>query len=228
MTTRDDYDATVRTAMNEIAGHFDRQDDLEATLAAVTGAAVDLIDGVDYADVLMITDGQFRSMTPTNPMVVELDELQRSAGQGPCMDAATGDSIVRSPDLRTDERWPLFAAGAVQRGVHSMLSFQLYTHEKGGAGALNLFGRMPQVFDDESEVAGTMLATQAAIAIITTDRNHQFESALASRDLIGQAKGIIMERYGVDAVAAFNMIRKLSQDSNQKVTQIARRVVETR
>jgi AmiR/NasT family two-component response regulator len=73
-----------------------------------------------------------------------------------------------------------------------------------------------------------MLATQAAIAIITDDRHDQFESALASRDLIGQAKGIIMERYGLDAVAAFNMIRKLSQDSNEKVAHIAKRVVETR
>jgi GAF domain-containing protein len=227
MPNRDDHDTALHTAMNAIAAHFDHQHDLETTLAAVTGAAVDLIDGIDYADVLTISDGEFHSLTPTNPIATELDQLQRSAGQGPCLEAAVGDSIVRSSDLRGDERWPMFAEGAVRRGIHSILSFQLYTHEK-GAGALNLFGLAPHEFNSESETVGTMLATQAAVAIITDDRYHQFESALASRDLIGQAKGIIMERYGVDAVAAFNMIRKLSQDSNEKVALIARRVVETR
>jgi transcriptional regulator with GAF, ATPase, and Fis domain len=227
MPNLNDHRAALCAAMNDIAGHFDRQDDLETTLGAVTGAAVDLIDGVDYADVLTMSDGEFRSMTPTDPMVVELDELQRTAGRGPCLEAATSDSIVRSSDLRSDGRWPSFAAGAVQRGVHSILSFQLYTHEK-GAGALNLFGLAPRVFDSESETTGVMLATQAAIALITDGRHHQFESALASRDVIGQAKGIIMERYGVDAVAAFNMIRKLSQDTNEKVSLVAQRVIDSR
>lgn len=227
MPTRDQHDTTVRTALNEIARHFEQQDDLATTLASVTAAAVDLIEGIDYADVLMISEGRFQSMTPTNPMVIELDELQMTSEQGPCLVAAGGDSIVRSADLRSDERWPLFAAGAVERGVHSILSFQLYTHEK-GAGALNLFGRAPRVFDSESETTGAMLATQAAVAIIADDHHHQFQSALASRDLIGQAKGMIMERYGIDAVAAFNMIRKLSQDTNEKVTHVAQRIVEVR
>ncbi|BBY46966.1 hypothetical protein MARA_04340 [Mycolicibacterium arabiense] len=117
-------------------------------------------------------------------------------------------------------------AGAIERGVYSSLSFQLCTHKKGGA-ALNLFSRVPQTFDMHTETIGAMLATQAAIAIIASDRHTQFESALASRDLIGQAKGIIMERFKIDAVAAFEMLRKLSQTSNEKLTSIAQRVVET-
>jgi transcriptional regulator with GAF, ATPase, and Fis domain len=213
--------------MYDIVNQFRHETDLGDTLAAITGAAVDLIDGVDYADVLMITDGEFRSVKPTTPMVVELDQLQQQVGEGPCLEAAMSDSVVRCRNLAADERWPRFAAGAIAHGVHSMLSFHLYTYNK-GAGALNLFSRRPQTLDAESEAIGAMLATQAAIAIIASDRHNQYQSAVASRDLIGQAKGIIMERFKIDATSAFEMMRKLSQDGNEKVTQIAQRIVDTR
>jgi transcriptional regulator with GAF, ATPase, and Fis domain len=227
MTSREDHDAFLRTAMHDIAGHVNRHDDIGDTLASVTASAVEFIDGIDYADVLLISDGEFRSVKPTTPMVTELDQLQQDAGEGPCLEAVVTDSIIRCPDLSKDERWPKFAAGAVERGVYSMLSYQLYTTDNGG-GALNLFGRKRQTFDTAAETVGSMLATQAAIAIIANDRYTQFESALASRDLIGQAKGILMERFSIDAVAAFNMLRTLSQTSNEKLWHIAQRVVDSR
>ncbi|WP_237570730.1 GAF and ANTAR domain-containing protein [Mycolicibacterium lacusdiani] len=227
MTSREDHDTFLRTAMHDIADHLSRHDDIGDTLASVTASAVELIDGIDYADVLMITDGEFRSVKPTTPMLSELDQLQQQAGEGPCLEAVVTDSIIRCPDLSSDERWPRFAAGAVERGVYSMLSFQLYTTDNGG-GALNLFGRKRQTFDTASETVGAMLATQAAIAIIASNRHTQFESALASRDLIGQAKGILMERFSIDSVAAFNMLRTLSQTSNEKLWHIAQRVVDSR
>jgi transcriptional regulator with GAF, ATPase, and Fis domain len=227
MTSRADHDAFLRTAMHDIAGHVNRHDDIGDTLASVTASAVDLIDGIDYADVLVITDGDFRSVKPTTPMVIELDQLQQEAGEGPCLEAVVTDSIIRCPDLSSDERWPTFAAGAVQRGVYSMLSYQLYTTDNGG-GALNLFGRRRQTFDTAAETVGAMLATQAALAIIASDRHTQFESALASRDLIGQAKGVLMERFSISAVDAFNMLRTLSQTGNEKLWHIAQRVVDSR
>ncbi len=227
MTSREDHDAFLRTAMHDIAGHVNRHDDIGDTLASVTASAVEFIDGIDYADVLLISDGEFRSVKPTTPMVTELDQLQQDAGEGPCLEAVVTDSIIRCPDLSKDERWPKFAAGAVERGVYSMLSYQLYTTDNGG-GALNLFGRKRQTFDTAAETVGSMLATQAAIAIFANDRYTQFESALASRDLIGQAKGILMERFSIDAVAAFNMLRTLSQTSNEKLWHIAQRVVDSR
>lgn len=213
--------------MNEIARSFELGRDLKAILSSVTYAAVQLIDGVDFADVLLITDGEFRSVTPTDPIMTELDAVQQKVGQGPCLEAVINDSVIRSHNLASDERWPLFASHAVQRGVHSVLSYQLYTHAQ-GAGALNLFGRAPTTFDLNAETVGAMLATQAAIAIIADQRSHQFESALASRDLIGQAKGIIMERYNLDAVAAFDMIRQLSQDQNVKAAHIAQKIIDMR
>jgi hypothetical protein len=132
--------------------------------------------------------------------------------------------IVRAADLVEESRWPRFCPEAVRVGVRSVLSFQLFTH---GAhrGALNLFGFEPCSFSPEAETVGAMLASHAAVALIAANKNRQFQSALANRDEIGQAKGMIMERFDVDALRAFELLRKLSQDSNTPLHQIARDIV---
>ena len=117
-----------------------------------------------------------------------------------------------------------FADAAVAAGVHSLMSFQLYTHNS-RMGALNLFGIKPDVFTAENEAIGAMLATHAATALIADDERLQFQSALASRDIIGQAKGMIMERFDVDAVRAFELLRKLSQNSNTRLASVAEELV---
>jgi GAF domain-containing protein len=112
-------------------------------------------------------------------------------------------------------------------GVRGGLSFKLYTADR-TAGALNLFAFEPSVFDSESEAIGSVLAAQAAAAIIASRRGEQLQSALLSRDVIGQAKGVIMERFSIDAVQAFALLRELSQSSNTKLSDVAQRVLETR
>ena len=144
--------------------------------------------------------------------------------QGPCLEAAQADSVVRSPDLRREQRWPEFVAAAIAAGVYSTLSFQLYTHHQ-GSGALNLLSTRAHAFDVRAETTLAMLATHAAITLIAADRDTQFRSALASRDIIGQAKGIIMERYKLDAGRAFALLTKLSQDSNTPLRLVAQRLV---
>ncbi len=108
-----------------------------------------------------------------------------------------------------------------------MLSFKLYTANR-TAGALNLFAFKPHAFDGEDETIGTVLAAHAAAAILASREGEELQSALTTRDRIGQAKGIIMERYGVDDIRAFEMLRRLSQDSNTRLVEVAQRVIETR
>ncbi|MCW2690843.1 MAG: hypothetical protein JWR37_5733 [Mycobacterium sp.] len=218
------YDEAIRIGVVELTRNFAESTGLEGTLAGVTAAAVEFIDGVDYADILLIDGDRFRSVTPTSPVATQLDDAQQQFGEGPCLAAATEDAVIRCTDLRTDARWPRFAAAAVDAGVHSMLSFQLYTHHS-GAGALNLFGRTANNYDTESEAIGAILATHAAVALIADDKQQQFESALASRDLIGQAKGMVMERFRIDAVSAFEVIAGLSQKTNTPVRVIAEQIV---
>jgi transcriptional regulator with GAF, ATPase, and Fis domain len=200
---------------------------IENILATVTAAAVEFIDGVDYADVMLVRGEQFESRAPTAPLVIDLDAAQVALREGPCLEAALTDTVVRCPDLTHDSRWPRFAATAVDAGVHRMLSFPLYRDRHGG-GALNLMGRDKSLVDREDQTIGALLATHAAIALIATDRVHQFETALASRDLIGQAKGMVMERFDLHADQAFNLITRLSQNTNTPLRIVAGQIIDGR
>ena len=218
----------LASAMLTLTTPFSRPIDVEHTLTRVTAAAVHLVDGVDYADVMLREDGEFRSIAPTATVVSDLDGVQMRHRQGPCLEAAQVDSVVRSPDLRREHRWPEFCAAAIELGVYSILSFQLYTHHRGcGSGALNLLSTRTNAFDVGAETTLAMLATHAAITLIAADKDTQFQSALASRDVIGQAKGIIMERYKLDAGRAFALLVKLSQDSNTPLRSVAQRLVDS-
>lgn len=196
----------------------------ESILSRVTAAAVELIPGASCADVLIIENGNFRSVASTSEIPSTLDNAQKMYSEGPCLDAIVADSVIRASDFRTETRWPTFREAAVDNGVHSALSYQLYATGTGRA-ALNIFGNEPDAFDIEAEQIGTMLATHAAQVLRASDKKQQFDSALASRDLIGQAKGMIMERFAIDAVQAFELMAKLSQESNLPVRELARDIV---
>ncbi len=201
---------------------------VEEVLAGVTSAAVELIPGADMAGVLLSGKGnKFESLVDTSDLVGRLDAVQERQKEGPCLDAATDELVVRTNDFATDKRWPKFARAAVTAGVRSSLSFRLYGSMQ-TAGALNVFGAKPNVFTSESEAIGLVLASHAAAAILASRQGEQLQSAMASRDTIGQAKGIIMERFNVDAVRAFDLLRQLSQEQNLPLTAIAQRVVDTR
>jgi hypothetical protein len=145
-----EYEPQIRAAMADLASNFPLQaDDVEGTLASVTSAAVELIRGVDHADVLLIDQGRFDSMAATAPIVEELDAIRQRFQEGPCLQAAMNDPVIRCIDLRDEPRFPQFAAAATKLGVYSMLSFQLYIY-RGGAGALNLLGGAPRAFAQEA------------------------------------------------------------------------------
>ncbi|MGE0214682.1 GAF and ANTAR domain-containing protein [Mycolicibacterium sp.] len=201
---------------------------VDDVLSDVTAEAMALIPGTDAAGILFVAkDGAFESVAGTSELPHQLDQLQMTFREGPCLEAALSEPVVRTDDFRAETRWPKYSAAAVEIGVLSGLSFKLYTSSR-TAGALNLFATVPNAFDENAETVGAVLAAHAAAAILASRHNEQLESALASRDRIGQAKGIIMERYGLDDVAAFDMLRRLSQDSNTRLVDIAARVIDTR
>jgi GAF domain-containing protein len=199
----------------------------EEIFEEVTKAAVELIPGVDTAGILLITKGgKYESHAGTTDLPHELDELQHVLQEGPCLDAAF-DDILAVEDFREETRWPAYSAAVAKLGVLSSLSLRLYTNER-TAGALNLFGFEPTQWDSEKRTTGIVLAAHAASAIMSNRQGEQLQSALSTRDRIGQAKGIIMERYGVDDMRAFDMLRRLSQEGNTPLVDIAARVIETR
>ena len=148
-------------------------------------------------------------------------------GEGPCLDAAHEHETVRVDEMATEERWPDFAGRAAQIGAKSMLSFQLFV-ERDNLGALNLYGRTPRSFDEESEYVGLLFASHAAIAFADAEQVRHLNVALDRRDLIGQAKGILMERYKVTADQAFRVLVRASQNHNVKLHDVAHELTATR
>jgi hypothetical protein len=155
-----------------------------------------------------------------------VDAVQTETGQGPCIDAAYEHETVRVPDMASEERWPQFAARAFALGAASMLSIQLWV-QGGDLGALNLFSRTAGSFTDESEHVGPLFASHAAIAFAGADKVHHLNIAIARRDLIGQAKGILMERFKITAVQAFSILVRVSQDSNRRLFDVAEELTHT-
>ncbi len=214
--------------MAELVRQISAPRSVDQVLADVTATAVELIPRADVSGVLLLKKGgEFESLGDTHDLAAQLDALQHKFGEGPCAEAALQETIVRSDDMRGESRWPKYAPAAVEHGVLGSLSFKLYTADR-TAGALNLFSFEAGPWDVEAETIGSVLAAHAAAAILAARHGEQLESALSTRDRIGQAKGIIMERFGVDDVRAFELLRKLSQESQMKLVDIARRVVDTR
>src|SRR6476469_9514915 len=218
------HDLALRMAELAQVISLRRVDDV---LVDVTAAAKELIAGVDVAGVLLVgKGGTHQTLAPTSDVMFKLDELQMTTGEGPCLQAALDEIVIRTDDFRDEPRFPKYAPKVVELGLLSALSLKLYTADR-TAGALNLFGYEPRPWNSEAETIGMVLAAHAASAILASRESEQLQSALSTRDRIGQAKGIIMERFKIDDVRAFEMLRKLSQDTNTKLVDVAHRVIDT-
>lgn len=210
--------------LDEVQRHVEM--DLESALLAVNATSVASVPGAKYAGLTVIGDHrQVSTLAATSPIARALDDVQCELGEGPCLSAAWSQHTIMIEDMETETRWPRYCAQALNRTpVRSILSFRL--REEGHAvAALNFFAETAGVFDDESVELGLLYAAHTAVAWTMLRREEQFQSALASRDVIGQAKGMLMERFDIDAVAAFELLRKLSQDSNTKLVDVATRLV---
>ncbi|MGB3482253.1 MAG: GAF and ANTAR domain-containing protein [Mycobacterium sp.] len=226
MIAESKHDLAIRMA--ELARDVAVPVALDEVLRGVTEAVLQLVPGAEHAGLLLLAvGGKYETLAPTSELMFTLDHLQILTGQGPCVEAAVDDLIVRTDEFEDEGRWPEYSKLVVDIGIRSALSFKLYTAQR-TAGALNIFATAPKAFDAESEAIGSVLAAHAAAAIVASKQGEQLQSALSSRDLIGQAKGIIMERYDVDAVRAFEMLRELSQSGNIKLVDIAKQVIDTR
>ena len=155
-----------------------------------------------------------------------LDEIQHHHQEGPCVSAAWQHATVHIDDLELDERWPRYRRDVLdQTPIRSVLAFELFADGQ-TTGALSFYAERPHAFTEESVELGLIFATHISLAWAVLRRQEQFRSALASRDVIGQAKGMIMERYRLDAVHAFELLKQLSQRSNIKLVEVAQGIID--
>jgi GAF domain-containing protein len=213
--------------LSELARLLEGEQSLEATLDGITHAAVRTVPGTRYAGITEV-QGRRRMSTraPTAEVVVAADQAQYDTGEGPCLAAIAEHETVRVTDVNTETRWPAFTRRARELGVGAMLSFRLYVSGD-NLGALNLYAERADAFTDESEYIGLLFASHAAVAMVGARREQSKDRALLMRDLIGQAKGILMERHRITADEAFGLLVGASQRTNLKLTEIARRLTES-
>lgn len=211
----------------ELAREFQQEHDPALTLARVVQGAVALIPGVQSGSISVVTDRcGITSVAASGDLPAQVDALQAETGQGPCLDAAFEHETVRVADMRTESRWPAFARRAWGIGAGSMLSFQLFV-DGDTLGALNLYSSEPKTFDDESEHVGLLFAAHAAIAHAAVGEQRQLTRALTTRDLIGQAKGVLIERFRLTGEQAFALLVQVSKDTNTRLRDVADQLVST-
>jgi hypothetical protein len=199
--------------------------DTPALLSGLITGAAESVPGAQYAGITATQKRRgIETAAATHRYPVLLDEIQGRYQQGPGLTAAVSQKSVRIDDLAGDDRWPLYRGAALrQTPIRSMMSFGMFK-EGVSAAALNFYAESPNVFDDESVNFGLIFATHAALVWNMMRRDQQFRVALVSRDIIGQAKGRLMERLGIDAAEAFERLKQMSQEANTPIAQVAQRV----
>jgi GAF domain-containing protein len=203
-----------------------RDAQLQPTLDAIVSAAADALNADRDAGLILLERGKLVPQATSGHAPLHLDLYQQQAGEGPCIEAARRQIVIRIDDTRSDPRWPGFMAAAREHGVLSQLCIPLQADAR-RLGTLSLYARKPSAFTDADERVTTMFATLAALALADALRAEQMRAAVVNRDLIGQAKGILMERHRITADAAFALLAEASQHKNVKLTEVAACLVET-
>lgn len=217
--------AVVET-MNAVAASLDTPQDLSDTLASITRAAAEAVPGMSQASISVIdSHGQFQTLIFTGALVSTADRLQAAYGEGPCLDAAFQETDVVVPDIAAaTDRWPKYAPEAAALGVGSQLAVHLY-HEGRSYGGLNLYSQAPNSIVDETLAMSEMFAQLAARVMGQHRRMEGLSRSMATRQSIGQAIGIIMERYELDEDRAFQFLVRVSQTGNVKLRIVAEEIV---
>jgi GAF domain-containing protein len=235
-----DYDGTIEMGplsaltanLSETAQILFSAGGVHSTLEQVVAVAVHTIEGCDFAGLFLLEGDIVVTPVHTDPVVEEIDTLQRESGQGPCLDAISQRVMVYGDDLHSDERWPSFGPAADELGIRSALALPLTA--SGTMGAVNLYAQYPAAFGVVDRAKGVILASLASVALTAAhsleDEERRIEnlhSALSSREVIGQAQGILMERERIAADQAFDVLRRASQYLNIKLREVAQTLVDT-
>ena len=213
--------------LGQLARDLHAHTGVEETLDEIVRTALRLLPRAEWASISLVkARRQVESRAASGELPRIVDAIQNETRQGPCLDAAYREQIVRVPDLSRELRWPRFAHRAWEAGARSMLSVQFFIENR-DIGALNLYGAGVGVFEEECEQVAVLVATHAAIALADAKQITGLTDALVNRDLIGQAKGVLMERYKLSTHQAFVLLTAAATTTNRKVTDIAEELVLT-
>ncbi|MFI5707686.1 GAF and ANTAR domain-containing protein [Kribbella sp. NPDC051620] len=209
----------------ELAMNLHDQDGTLATVEGVLQFATEALR-YDHASVMLMRRRRAETVAATDELITKADQLQLDFREGPSLLAISDHHEVLVADTTTETRWPEWAPTAAEYGIRGVLAIRLYT-EHSTSGVLNLVSAQPLDFSDIDRESARLLALHASIAIASARLQTSLIQAVDSRKVVGQAVGRLMERYGLDAVQAFTVLRRYSQDRNQRLNTIAAHVIET-
>lgn len=199
---------------------------LQPTLDVIVANAAAAHPAAQDAGIILFTSGKLVPQATTGHAPQVLDLKQQETGDGPCIEAARTQTLVQVTDTSDEIRWPQFCATARACDVRSLLCMPLWINER-NLGALTLYSSKAAAFSPGDRRLLSLFATLAALALHEAQQTDQLREALSRRDLIGQAKGILMERYRISGDAAFATLARASQAVNVKLAEVARHLTET-
>ncbi|TWD81263.1 GAF domain-containing protein [Kribbella amoyensis] len=210
----------------QLAVELHEEGGVDETVEAVLQFALQAVSCKSAGVLLVQLDGRLETLAATDDLVEQCDRLQIETGTGPARETMDEDTVLIA-DTAADERWPVWSAKTAALGLGSLLCVRLHA---GGItlGVLQLFAAEPDTFDADDDAVAHILARHASVALASARQEESLWQAIDARKLIGQAQGILMERFGIDDGLAFTVLRRYSQDYNLKLRDVAQRLIDTR
>ena len=218
-------DPRIRRAMEQAARVMNDPQSATQALKALTAGAVQAIPGADHASITTRhPNGELETVAASDPLIEALDARQFELREGPGYATATQETNTVSFDMERDARWPRYGPIAAQAGVHAQLGV-LLADDRSARTALNVYAAKPHHFDDASVEVAELFASHAAVAMGFMKTVQSLGEAVTTRQVIGEAVGIVMERYQIDDERAFQFLVRTSQHSNVKLREVAAQIV---
>ena len=206
---------------------------LKGALRRVAETGSRLLANCKAASVTLIEQGRPITVGSTNDTAQALDDAQYAAREGPCLTAAQENRVVRIEDIETDERWPMFSASARANGIRSSLSVPIAVVTTARSPGSTSMATSIGGFGEADEQLCQAFAAQASVVVSNAqsywgvfELSENLSKAMETRAVIEQAKGVLMSTHRIDADAAFDLLRELSQASNRKLRDVAADVVD--
>jgi GAF domain-containing protein len=228
----DPYSLELTQNLNELHELLLSEETLDSTLQRVAQLASASVAGCDSAGVTIAEGAKAYTAAATDEFTLKIDHDQYQNDEGPCLEALSRGKVVAADDIGAEARWPGFVQAAAEHGLGSVLSLPLTVRDE-TMGALNLYSKSTASFSEDSRPVGVLFAKQASVAISNA---HVYASALKladqlregikTREVIGEAKGILMAKEHLSDEQAFDMLRRMSQHLNIKLRDIARKLVD--
>jgi GAF domain-containing protein len=222
MDTLSDFAQSTAEAARTINQHRS----LDDTLQTIVDVACNSVPGFDQVGISTLEKtGNIQTRAFSGDLVLPLDKVQYGLGEGPCSAALQGTEVVSISTLRNEQRWPQYVPRARAAGVRSQMAVKLYL-DQGTLGGINFYSTISDDVTPEAIALGRLFATHSAIALGHARERDTLNEGLQTRKVIGQAIGILMERYDMNEDRAFAFLVRASSHSNIKLRVVAQKLVD--